>query len=52
MAGTAETFRAVHVSGRPLLMPNPWDALDDGTYGFLDFAAEGRQQASAALRPG
>jgi hypothetical protein len=36
MAGTAETFRA----------------LDDGTYGFLDFAAEGRQQASAALRPG
>ena len=27
------------------------ELLDDGTYGFLGLAAEGRQQAAAALRP-
>lgn len=26
MSEIAETFRALHVPGRPLLMPNPWDA--------------------------
>jgi 2-methylisocitrate lyase-like PEP mutase family enzyme len=39
MAGTVETFRALHVPGRPLLMPNPWDAGTARLLAALGFQA-------------
>ena len=36
---TAETFRALHVPGTPLLMPNPWDAGSARLLASLGFRA-------------
>ncbi|MBC3191019.1 isocitrate lyase/phosphoenolpyruvate mutase family protein [Pseudonocardia sp. C8] len=39
MSKIAETFRALHVPGRPLLMPNPWDAGSARLLTSLGFGA-------------
>lgn len=39
MSEIAETFRALHVPGRPLLMPNPWDAGSARLLALLGFPA-------------
>ncbi|MGH3885754.1 MAG: isocitrate lyase/PEP mutase family protein [Pseudonocardiaceae bacterium] len=38
-AGKTKTFRALHVPGRPLLMPNPWDAGSAKLLASLGFQA-------------
>lgn len=39
LADTVQTFRALHVPGRPLLMPNPWDAGTAKLLAALGFQA-------------
>jgi 2-methylisocitrate lyase-like PEP mutase family enzyme len=39
VAGKADIFRAYHVPGRPLLMPNPWDAGTAKLLASLGFQA-------------
>jgi 2-methylisocitrate lyase-like PEP mutase family enzyme len=39
MSEIAETFRGLHVPGRPLLMPNPWDAGSARLLAALGFPA-------------
>lgn len=39
MSEIAEAFRALHVPGRPLLMPNPWDAGSARLLASLGFRA-------------
>lgn len=39
MSQVAERFRALHVPGRPLLMPNPWDVGSAKLLASLGFAA-------------
>ena len=38
-ASKTKTFRALHVPGRPLLMPNPWDAGTAKLLASLGFQA-------------
>ncbi|MGH3801451.1 MAG: isocitrate lyase/phosphoenolpyruvate mutase family protein, partial [Pseudonocardiaceae bacterium] len=38
-AGKTKTFRALHVPGRPLLMPNPWDSGSAKLLASLGFQA-------------
>lgn len=38
-ARSADAFRALHVPGRPLIMPNPWDAGSARLLASLGFAA-------------
>ncbi|MGH3594245.1 MAG: isocitrate lyase/phosphoenolpyruvate mutase family protein, partial [Pseudonocardiaceae bacterium] len=38
-AAKVEAFRALHVSGRPVLMPNPWDAGSAKLLASLGFQA-------------
>jgi 2-methylisocitrate lyase-like PEP mutase family enzyme len=38
-AAKVETFRALHVPGRPVLMPNPWDAGSAKLLASLGFQA-------------
>src|SRR3954454_9967552 len=39
MTELAERFRALHVPGKPLLMPNPWDAGSAKLFAALEFEA-------------
>ncbi|HET9117409.1 MAG TPA: isocitrate lyase/phosphoenolpyruvate mutase family protein [Pseudonocardiaceae bacterium] len=39
LADKAQTFRALHVPGQPLLMPNPWDAGTAKLLASLGFQA-------------
>jgi 2-methylisocitrate lyase-like PEP mutase family enzyme len=47
-AAKAEAFRRLHVPGRPLLMPNPWDAGTARLLTSLGFAALGTTSAGLA----
>ena len=47
-AAKAEAFRRLHVPGRPLLMPNPWDAGTARLLSSLGFAALGTTSAGLA----
>jgi 2-methylisocitrate lyase-like PEP mutase family enzyme len=47
-ATKSETFRRLHLPGRPLLMPNPWDAGTARLLSGLGFAALGTTSAGLA----